>query len=505
MTSVHESPSLQRWQSHWKLTKLRQSSYRRHRLVEEAKAHVIILLLTLLLWWRGGSSCSSRGSSSGSWSSCGKGTGVSQESLDGLSLLEGDLSGRSNGQQVLHAVNDAVRHRCHVGIVYGQGHSSNVSHPRGELGKQVGIGDVQDLRVKHTAAVVHLGDDQTVAEGADLKHVQEGSLGHADPVASLDDVHVLDDLNGTLGNLSWDIASSSEVEWSYHWVMWHDVDDDGLLDCMAARFNVDFFGNTKSEFVWMKNPGNLKPDGTGWTGWEQHVLIENGPDVHVTMHTLEDQGQNYSVIITGELWTNRVMLYYVWDKPGAWSDPANIQSVVIEPDCGTIFEANAYDINADGKLEILASCTDGQDGKEGNFYLYTLPDNWRSPENWERKLLAGNFKPFQSTFNPKTMSPGKFKIFYPSLDYESQTNEDGSRLKPWISLSGDDDGKHYLLYPQSEDKEDWNYDIETIIDTGADTSGTMAIMDLDGDGYQELISAGYSADKVYVHTFSPNP
>ena len=72
-------------------------------------------------------------------------------------------------------------------------------------------------------------------------------------------------------------------------------------------------------------------------------------------------------------------------------------------------------IHTSGKLEILASCTDGQDGKEGNFYLYTLPDNWRSPENWERKLLAGNFKPFQSTFNPKTMSPGKFKIFYPSL------------------------------------------------------------------------------------------
>ena len=36
---------------------------------------------------------------------------------------------------------------------------------------------------------------------------------------------------------------------------------------------------------------------------------------------------------------------------------------------------------------------------------------------------------------------------------------------------------------------------------GADTSGTMAIADLDGDGIQELISAGYSADTVYVHTF----
>ena len=36
---------------------------------------------------------------------------------------------------------------------------------------------------------------------------------------------------------------------------------------------------------------------------------------------------------------------------------------------------------------------------------------------------------------------------------------------------------------------------------GGDTSGTMAIADLDGDGFMELISAGYSANIVYVHTF----
>ena len=64
-----------------------------------------------------------------------------------------------------------------------------------------------------------------------------------------------------------------------------------------------------------------------------------------------------------------------------------------------------------GKLEILASCTKDS---TGNFYLYTLPDNWRSPENWERRILAGNFQPVQSTFNPNTMAPGKFRIFYPS-------------------------------------------------------------------------------------------
>ena len=46
-----------------------------------------------------------------------------------------------------------------------------------------------------------------------------------------------------------------------------------------------------------------------------------------------------------------------------------------------------------------------------------------------------------------------------------RTSED-LPLKPWISLSGDDDGKHYVLYPTSEDKNDWTYDKNLIIETG---------------------------------------
>ena len=42
------------------------------------------------------------------------------------------------------------------------------------------------------------------------------------------------------------------------------------------RFHVDLFGNTESEFVWMKNPGNLDASGGGWSDWEQHLLIKNG-------------------------------------------------------------------------------------------------------------------------------------------------------------------------------------------------------------------------------------
>ena len=34
------------------------------------------------------------------------------------------------------------------------------------------------------------------------------------------------------------------------------------------------------------------------------------------------------------------MLYYVEDVPGAWADPANIQSTIIDENPGTPFEAH---------------------------------------------------------------------------------------------------------------------------------------------------------------------
>jgi Tfp pilus tip-associated adhesin PilY1 len=42
-----------------------------------------------------------------------------------------------------------------------------------------------------------------------------------------------------------------------------------------------------------------------------------------------------------------------------------------------------------------------------------------------------------------------------------------------------------------------------MVDTEATTAGTMAVADLDGDGYTEIVSAGYTAGEVYVYTFAP--
>ena len=47
------------------------------------------------------------------------------------------------------------------------------------------------------------------------------------------------------------------------------------------------------------------------------------------------------------------------------------------------------------------------------------------------------------------------------------------------------------------------YSIVSFRFLGETTAGTMAVVDLDGDGYTEIISAGYTAGTVYVHTYAP--
>ena len=136
----------------------------------------------------------------------------------------------------------------------------------------------------------------------------------------------------------------------------------------------------------MKNPGELTPTNENgeWEGWEWGVLIQDGPDVYfeiVTMYNSAD-AKTYDVLLTGnnslhyhksnsvyyeisglytlivflllnilaELWTHRIMLYYVEQKDGAWLVPENIGQTVIETVPGQPFEVNFQDLNVDGKI-----------------------------------------------------------------------------------------------------------------------------------------------------------
>ena len=50
-----------------------------------------------------------------------------------------------------------------------------------------------------------------------------------------------------------------------------------------------------------------------------------------------------------ELWSERIMLYYVEAGPGAWLDPFFIKSVVLDTEQGVPFECQLVDLNQDGE------------------------------------------------------------------------------------------------------------------------------------------------------------
>merc|ERR1712117_602804 len=153
-------------------------------LVEETEAHVIVLLLFFLLNLGGSGSRSSSSSSGGRGSS--ELARVSQELLEHLRLLEGDLGDGGDGQKVLHTVGNAVRSRSHGGVTDGKRHSGNIGNSGHELILDVIIGDVQDGGVEHRSLVIDLLDNQTVAEGEDLQETEESGLGGADLVTGGD-------------------------------------------------------------------------------------------------------------------------------------------------------------------------------------------------------------------------------------------------------------------------------------------------------------------------------
>merc|ERR1719510_1971245 len=194
-----------------------------------------------------------------------------------------------------------------------------------------------------------------------------------------------------------DIAAGQDKDWSYHWVIWKDVDDDGLIDALTARFRVPGFiegGDPISQLLWFKNPGGDAPStGHEWP-WQSSILLTGGPDVYIE-ETIQEACNpdcvEYSIIVTGELWNERIMLYYVENTPGAWSDPSNIRSVVVDAAPGQPFEARFGDANNDGKVEIFASAyNQDPDNKTGNFWMYQEQDDgtWRSLPAHTTRILT---------------------------------------------------------------------------------------------------------------------
>ena len=98
-----------------------------------------------------------------------------------------------------------MRHRRLGRVRDLQTHGSQRRDGRRQLGDDVRRGDVQDCGVEDLTVVVHVLNDQTIAEGLDVQLLQQGSLGLADLVAVLDELDTRDHFNLTLVDLGGDV------------------------------------------------------------------------------------------------------------------------------------------------------------------------------------------------------------------------------------------------------------------------------------------------------------
>ncbi|KAK8385139.1 hypothetical protein O3P69_012143 [Scylla paramamosain] len=292
-----------------------------------------------------------------------------------------------------------------------------------------------------------------------------------------------------------DIASLSTNTWSYHRVVWKDMDLDGDLDALTARFHQPLLGSTKKELVWLEN------EGQGFVeGWLQHVVAADGPDVSFAPVKLSAGGRDFDCLVIAEFFNERTSIYWTESEEGSWADPNLVRSRVINEHAGQVFDVLVDDFNRDGTLEFLAT-EYRKDLGVGQATIYLFPEDFRT-DDFTHFKIADSFRPNQ-IIGAQTMSPGSPKTFYPTAEFAAGLAEDGLPHKPYILLSGDDDGRMYVLFPNSDARDDWVYQKHILIDTEETTIGKMAHGDFDGDGFEDVVVAGYSIGQLYLFTYNP--
>jgi len=294
----------------------------------------------------------------------------------------------------------------------------------------------------------------------------------------------------------YNIASNDNTDWAYHRVVWKDMDNDGDLDAITSRFFLPLVGEASTQVLYLENPG------TGFSeGWAEHIITELGGDVHFAVKTLDAGGRPYDCILLGEFFNRRLSVVWTENVTGDWSDQASIEYRVFAPNSNQPFDVLVEDFNEDGTEELMVTLYDNAAGV-GRVEVFFFPADFRT-DNFTNIIVAEGFVPNDIPGGGEVMSPGSPKIFYPSSAYANELALDGRPHKPWVMLSGDDDGCMYILYPDTEDRTDWTYQKQTLIDTQGYIAGKMATGDFDNDGYTDVLVAGYSTGKLYLYTYAP--
>ncbi|KAJ3285097.1 hypothetical protein HDU76_008186 [Blyttiomyces sp. JEL0837] len=207
---------------------------------------------------------------------------------------------------------------------------------------------------------------------------------------------------------------------------------------------------------------------------------------------IEDlNGDGIPEIISAEYWGSALTIISTTDPSGSFVNSSNLVYNIIDSNIGHAFDVEIVDLNNDGKEDILVTNHQGtSDSPAGSVYAYEVPSDITAPaSSWTKHTLATNFPVLQSGSNQA--APGAAHTFHPKV---------GSTTKPSIIVAGDGAQKAYLLEPNSEDLNDWNY-TNWVLHDCVNTVGGINVGDVNGDGFVEIFVPCYDDGHLVAYSY----
>lgn len=282
-------------------------------------------------------------------------------------------------------------------------------------------------------------------------------------------------------------------DYVYWNVQWEDMNGDNWPDVVASRTQGKEADVKSSELIWLENPGrmaNLAPN----RPWTLHQITQ-GPDVNFRiMKVPMPSGGSRTVIVGLGYWNHK--LYAIWteDPNEDWTRVDSIKERVID-NHDSFWDVQIADVNGDGRDDVVVSTYVFRSWRS-SLFVYELPCDLMRDE-WRRHTLIEGGDPMSD--EPFNSGP-QIKIFHPLV-------RDGSthlsqKKKPFILLSGDNDGYLKVLSPRSRKTDNWDYNSQVVF-KAAGPVGPVALEDLNHDGSLEIIAPVVSSNRLLVFTFKP--
>ena len=158
-------------------------------------------------------------------------------------------------------------------------------------------------------------------------------------------------------------GSDANQPWFYHDARFIDMNEDGLRDIVTVRSSLITSGGfcaPTGQLLWFRNPGaDLEPD----VEWDEYILVDTEPKPggpEVNMNAYDINGDGVMEIIASHFFKHDAITIYGPPEGKRWSDIDTENGVTVRQNDimrgqGRPFAIEIVDLNQDGKLDVLTS------------------------------------------------------------------------------------------------------------------------------------------------------